>query len=87
MRYRLYGKNRNFSIFAVIKFVIFTFFFGTLIFGGFYTGSFIISYFTSSLGTIHPTSIPGIKDRDKCDKNGKLWHDDKCWDYQHNPTF
>ncbi|MBD2569334.1 hypothetical protein [Anabaena lutea] len=86
MRYRPYGRKDKYSLIAAVKFVSFTFFFGTLICGGFYTGSFMISYVTSSLNTIHPTSIPGIK-QDKCLSTGKVWRDDKCWDYQHNPTF
>jgi hypothetical protein len=50
-----------------VRFVSVTFFFGTLIFCGFSTGSFMISYATSSLNIIHPTSMLGIKDQEKCD--------------------
>ena len=87
MRFSPYGKQRNFSILFAVKCISFTFFFGTLILGGFYTGSFMISYVTSNLSTIHPTSIPGIKDQEKCEQTGRVWEDDKCWDYQHNPSF
>ncbi|WP_234300982.1 hypothetical protein [Sphaerospermopsis aphanizomenoides] len=47
----------------------------------------MISYVTSSLNTIHPTLIPGIKDQEKCQKTGRVWRNDKCWDEQHNPAF
>jgi hypothetical protein len=87
MRYRSYGRQGKYSLVAAVKFVSFTFFFGTLICGGFYTGSFMISYVTSSLNTIHPTSIPGIKDQEKCESTSRVWRDNKCWDEQHNPAF
>jgi hypothetical protein len=77
MRYQLYGKKRKFSIIPAVRFVSVTFFFGTLIFCGFSTGSFMISYVTSSLNIIHPTSMLGIKDQEKCDH--------QCGDYVHNP--
>ena len=77
MRYQLYGKKRKFSIIPAVRFVSVTFFFGTLIFCGFSTGSFMISYVTSSLNIIQPTSMTGIKDQEKCDH--------KCGDYVHNP--
>jgi hypothetical protein len=38
----------------------------------------MISYVTSSFNTIKPTSIPGIKDQEKYQRNGKFWHNDKC---------
>jgi hypothetical protein len=82
-----YGKQRTVSVFFAVKCVSFTFFFGTLIFCGFYTGSFMMSYVTSSLNTIHPTSIPGIKDQEKCQSTGRVWRNDKCWDDQLNPSF
>jgi hypothetical protein len=82
MRYKLYkpyGKKRNFSIVPVVRFVSVTFFFGTLILCGFSTGSFMISYLTSSLNIIHPTSITGIKDQEKCEAKNEVWRDNKCW--------
>jgi hypothetical protein len=47
----------------------------------------MMSYVSAGYNTIHPTSIPGIKDQERCHKNGKVWRNDKCWDYQHNPSF
>ncbi len=87
MRYKPYGKKRNFSVIPAVRFVSVTFFFGTLMFCGFSSGSFMISYLTSSLNIIHPTSIPGIKDQKKCELAGRVWQDNKCWDYEHNPSF
>ncbi|MBK1989226.1 hypothetical protein A0J48_017065 [Sphaerospermopsis aphanizomenoides BCCUSP55] len=87
MRFTPSEKPRTFSVLFAVKCVSFTFFFGTLICCGFYTGSFMISYVTSSLNTIHPTLIPGIKDQEKCQKTGRVWRNDKCWDEQHNPAF
>jgi len=87
MRYKLYGKKRSISVVAVVRFVSVTFFFGTLMYCGFFTGSFMISYVTSSLNIIHPTSIPGIKEQEKCEAKKEVWRDNKCWDYEHNPSF
>ncbi|MFM7365131.1 MAG: hypothetical protein ACKO11_11680 [Cuspidothrix sp.] len=85
MRYKLYRKNPSISVVAVVRFVSFTFFFGTLMLCGFFAGSFMISYVTSSLNIIHPTSIPGIKEQEKCQAKNEVWRDKKCWDYKHNP--
>jgi hypothetical protein len=87
MRYQTYGKKRNFSVVAVVRFVSVTFFFGTLMFCGFSTGSFMISYLISSLNIIQTTSIPGTKDKEKCESKNEVWRDNKCWDYEHNPSF
>ena len=87
MRYKPYRKKRNFSLVPAVKFVSVTFFFGTLIFCGFSTGSSMISYLTSSLNIIHPTSIPGIKDQEKCEAKNEIWRDNKCWNYEYNPSF
>ncbi len=81
MRYKPYGKKRSISVVAAVRFVSVTFFFGTLIFCGFSTGSFMISYLTSNLNIIHPTSIPGIKDQEKCESKNEIWRDNKCWNY------
>lgn len=85
MRFIPSGKEINFSVLFTVKFISFTFFFGTLILCGFYTGSLMISYVTSNLNTVHPTSISGIKDPEKCQKTGRVWHNHQCWDEQHNP--
>jgi hypothetical protein len=87
MRYQPYGKKRNFSVVAAVKFVSVTFFFGILMFCGFSTGSFMISYVTSSLNIIHPISITGTKDKEKCESKNEVWRDNKCWYYEHNPSF
>jgi hypothetical protein len=87
MRYRPYGKKRKFDIILIIRILIFVAFNSFLIVSGFYTGSLIISSLTSQLTTTHPTSIPWIKDKTECEKTGRDWLEDKCWDNQHNPTF
>ena len=85
MRYQLYGKKRSFSVIPAIKFVSVTFFFGTLIYCGFSTGSFMISYVTSNLNIIRPTSITGIEEQEKCEAKNAVWRDHKCWDSVENP--
>ncbi|MBD2665005.1 hypothetical protein B6N60_03055 [Richelia sinica FACHB-800] len=87
MRDRSSTEKRNFSVFAAIKLVILTFFFGSLMFCGFSTGSLIISYLTSSFATVTPTFVPGIKDAERCDSPSRVWRDNQCWDYQPNAAF
>ena len=54
--------------------------------------SFLFPLFTASLsastGTSHySTSIPWIDDASECEQTGRNWHDRKCWDNEHDPTF
>ncbi|MEH2195924.1 MAG: hypothetical protein V7K98_25230 [Nostoc sp.] len=48
--------------------------------------SFILSSLTP-LSTNYPTSIPWIYDNSECEHTGRIWHDQKCWDSEHNPNF
>ena len=34
-----------------------------------------------------PTIVPFESDQASCERSGRLWQDDSCWDYQHDPTF
>lgn len=58
------------------------------------SSSFIIaSYVLSSVSSIvlssdaNPTSIPWIYNKFDCQSSTRTWQDNKCWDYEHNPTF
>jgi hypothetical protein len=46
----------------------------------------VVSYINSSF-TIHPTSIPWIDNQAKCNKSGRDWHENKCFDDEHSPMF
>jgi hypothetical protein len=35
----------------------------------------------------YPTVIPWLKDQATCEKTDRAWHDDQCWDSQHDPSF
>ncbi|MBW4613611.1 MAG: hypothetical protein KME21_10065 [Desmonostoc vinosum HA7617-LM4] len=35
----------------------------------------------------HSTSIPWISDPSECQYTGRNWHNQKCWDNQHNLMF
>ncbi|BAY32572.1 hypothetical protein NIES2107_44610 [Nostoc carneum NIES-2107] len=37
--------------------------------------------------TIYPTFIPNIHNQVQCEKNERIWREQKCWDEQHNPLF
>jgi hypothetical protein len=82
-----YNKKLKTSVNNAIKLTFFTAFYSLLVVSGFYLGSLLISYLTSNLTTTHPTSIPWIKEKSECEKTGKTWQDNKCWDSEHNPLF
>ena len=35
----------------------------------------------------YPTAIPWIENAKLCQKSGRLWQNDQCWDKQHNSSF
>jgi hypothetical protein len=37
--------------------------------------------------TAHPTIIPFKKSQASCETMGRVWRDDQCFDYDHNPVF
>ncbi|MTJ06830.1 MULTISPECIES: hypothetical protein [unclassified Anabaena] len=37
--------------------------------------------------TPHTTSIPWIDDEHECQKTGRIWNNNKCWDDEHSPDF
>lgn len=50
-------------------------------------GRFFPSLFNFIEGSSHPTSIPWIDHESKCQRTGRIWDENKCWDNQHNPMF
>jgi hypothetical protein len=56
------------------------------------TLSVVFSTFTPYLLTSvdtdhHSTSIPWIENKYDCEKTGRIWQNNKCWDNEHNPMF
>lgn len=57
------------------------------------SSSIIFNYVLSSISSIssssvtNPTSLPWISDKSDCEYRGRIWRDDQCWDYEHNPMF
>lgn len=49
--------------------------------------SSLFSLVTSSNESPHATSIPWIDNASECQYTNRNWHDNKCWDEQHSPTF
>jgi hypothetical protein len=48
------------------------------------------SSFTVNLNvetSYYPTSIPWIEDSLSCEKSGRFWRNEKCWDSKHSPFF
>lgn len=36
---------------------------------------------------VHPVSIPWLQSKGECEKTGRIWKDDNCWDSDHSPDF
>jgi len=34
-----------------------------------------------------PTAVPFKADQESCEKSGRVWSDEVCWDYEHSTTF
>ncbi|AFZ27851.1 hypothetical protein Cylst_5867 [Cylindrospermum stagnale PCC 7417] len=81
------GKKGKFALNSAAKIVLFTTFSGMFLTSSFYLASLIISGVNTSLSNIHPTFIPWISDEDRCESSGRSWRDNKCWDYEHSPSF
>lgn len=41
----------------------------------------------SSNKSPYATSIPWIDNANECQYTNRNWHDNKCWDEEHSPTF
>ncbi|HLO86195.1 MAG TPA: hypothetical protein VK203_14460 [Nostocaceae cyanobacterium] len=87
MRDRSYNKKLRISVINALRLTILTAFYSLLVTSGFYIGSVLISYLTTNLENNHPTSIPWIKEKNLCEKTGRTWQNNKCWDHEHNPSF
>jgi hypothetical protein len=49
-----------------------------------------VSIVTSPTATpteAYPASIPWLQDQATCEKTNRSWHDEQCWDSQHDPNF
>ncbi len=44
-------------------------------------------FLNSSTESPHATSIPWIDNASECQYTHRNWHDNKCWDDEHSPTF
>jgi hypothetical protein len=41
----------------------------------------------SATGKIYPTAIHWLSDKRGCEKTGRSWDGEKCWDAEHSPEF
>ncbi|MGH8002046.1 MAG: hypothetical protein ACREPR_22110, partial [Brasilonema sp.] len=62
-------------------------FFIILLTSGFTTFSFVLSLLPSTSTSFYPTSIPWLYSKSECEHTGRIWRNEKCWDYEHNPMF
>ncbi len=50
--------------------------------------TFITEKFSPSSNYSYPTSIPWLTNKAECEHNpGRVWRDNHCWDYEHDPSF
>ena len=42
---------------------------------------------TATLAETYAARIPWLQDQAACEKTDRSWHDEQCWDNQHNPNF
>ncbi|NJR39736.1 MAG: hypothetical protein HC781_14080 [Leptolyngbyaceae cyanobacterium CSU_1_4] len=42
---------------------------------------------TDSSAETYSASIPWVQDQAACEKTNRAWHDEQCWDNQHDPSF
>ncbi|MBD2501726.1 hypothetical protein [Anabaena azotica] len=45
------------------------------------------SFSAVSSNSFQATSIPWITNQSECEYSGRNWHDNQCWDEEHNPMF
>jgi hypothetical protein len=36
---------------------------------------------------VHPVSIPWLQSQDDCERTGRTWNNNECWDHDHSPHF
>ncbi|MBD2247296.1 hypothetical protein [Nostoc sp. FACHB-888] len=48
---------------------------------------FVLSLITTRYTSSSPTLIPWIGDGFECEHTHRVWHDGKCWYYEHSPNF
>ncbi|MCV3217428.1 hypothetical protein OGM63_28625 [Plectonema radiosum NIES-515] len=87
---RLSIKQGKFQLSTRAKIMLFAVFVAVLPTSGFCTASLILSlsYLDSTSTSVnHPTSIPWLTEKYQCQHTHRIWRDDKCWDYEHNPMF
>jgi hypothetical protein len=91
MRDRLGIKRGKFQLSNTAKIMLFAAVVAVLPTSGFCTASLILSInyvgSTSTATVSHPTSIPWLTDKSQCQHTHRIWRDNKCWDYKHNPMF
>ncbi|BAY61054.1 hypothetical protein NIES22_11150 [Calothrix brevissima NIES-22] len=60
-----------------------------IIYSLFYSSSSasLLSFLYSNKESPYATSIPWIDNAAECQDTQREWHDNKCWDKEHSPSF
>lgn len=76
-----YGDIRRIMLLGIWAMILIPF--------GFYISFFLLYRvnINSLINNQYPASIPDIYNEFECEKSGRTWRNDKCWDYKHNPLF
>jgi hypothetical protein len=49
---------------------------------------FILSSVSAATdNSFQPTSIMWLNNQSECERNGRYWYANQCWDEEHQPTF
>lgn len=55
--------------------------------GLFQLKSISLDFLANPFDVIYPTGIPFKPDKESCEDSGRIWRDDQCFDYDHDPNF
>lgn len=86
MRSRLQAPRANTTFWNPSRIIVSTVIMALLIVCGSCTVHFILSLLFQPV-SVFPTSIPWINSESQCKHTDRMWHDGKCWDYEHDMTF
>ncbi|NJM71068.1 MAG: hypothetical protein HC862_13015 [Scytonema sp. RU_4_4] len=84
---RLQSKKSVYRLWTPSNIMFLIGFFIILLTSGFTTFSFVLSLLPSTSTSFYPTSIPWLYSKSECEHTGRIWRNEKCWDYEHNPMF
>jgi hypothetical protein len=84
---RLRQEKGLYPIFTPINILFLSGFLGVIFSSIFTVLSFVLPSINIPSRYTHATSIPWIDNEHECQKTGRTWDNNKCWDDEHSPDF